>query len=134
MPALIEDYALIGNCRSAALVSRDGAIDWLCLPRFDAPAVFAALLGNEENGRWRIAPSDPVEHCTRRYLDDTLVLETHWTTASGRARVLDCMPWGTATPSCASSRAWRAKPRSRWTWCCASTTAAACPGWKRSTR
>lgn len=94
MPALIEDYALIGNCRSAALVSRDGAIDWLCLPRFDAPAVFAALLGNEENGRWRIAPSDPVEHCTRRYLDDTLVLETHWTTASGRARVLDCMPLG----------------------------------------
>ncbi|MEN8640665.1 glycoside hydrolase family 15 protein [Pseudomonas sichuanensis] len=94
MPALIEDYALIGNCRSAALVSRDGAIDWLCLPRFDAPAVFAALLGNEENGRWRIAPSDPVEHCSRRYLDDTLVLETHWTTASGRARVLDCMPLG----------------------------------------
>ncbi|MFJ3448237.1 glycoside hydrolase family 15 protein [Pseudomonas sichuanensis] len=94
MPAPIEDYALIGNCRSAALVSRDGAIDWLCLPRFDAPAVFAALLGNEENGRWRIAPSDPVEHCTRRYLDDTLVLETHWTTASGRARVLDCMPLG----------------------------------------
>lgn len=94
MPAPIEDYALIGNCRSAALVSRDGAIDWLCLPRFDAPAVFAALLGNEENGRWRIAPSDPVEHCSRRYLDDTLVLETHWTTASGRARVLDCMPLG----------------------------------------
>ncbi|WP_369990695.1 glycoside hydrolase family 15 protein [Pseudomonas xanthosomatis] len=94
MPAHIEDYALIGNCRSAALVSRDGALDWLCLPRFDAPAVFAALLGNEENGRWRIAPSDPVEHCSRRYLDDTLVLETTWVTASGRARVLDCMPLG----------------------------------------
>lgn len=94
MPAPIEDYALIGNCRSAALVSRDGALDWLCLPRFDAPAVFAALLGNEENGRWRIAPSDPVEHSTRRYLDDTLVLETTWSTASGRARVLDCMPLG----------------------------------------
>ncbi|MDH0301004.1 MULTISPECIES: glycoside hydrolase family 15 protein [unclassified Pseudomonas] len=94
MPALIEDYALIGNCRSAALINRDGALDWLCLPRFDAPAVFAALLGNEENGRWRIAPSDPVEHRTRRYLDDTLVLETTWTTASGRARVLDCMPLG----------------------------------------
>lgn len=94
MPAPIEDYALIGNCRSAALVNRDGALDWLCLPRFDAPAVFAALLGNEENGRWRIAPSDPVEHSTRRYLDDTLVLETTWSTASGRARVLDCMPLG----------------------------------------
>ncbi|MCO7521664.1 MULTISPECIES: glycoside hydrolase family 15 protein [unclassified Pseudomonas] len=94
MPAQIEDYALIGNCRSAALVNRDGALDWLCLPRFDAPAVFAALLGNEENGRWRLAPSDPVEYSTRRYLDDTLVLETTWATASGRARVLDCMPLG----------------------------------------
>ncbi|WP_342651264.1 glycoside hydrolase family 15 protein [Pseudomonas sp. REB1044] len=94
MPAHIEDYALLGNCRSAALVSRDGSIDWLCLPRFDAPAVFAALLGNEENGRWRLAPSDPVQQCTRRYLDDTLVLETVWTTAAGQARVLDCMPMG----------------------------------------
>ncbi|TLP56600.1 MULTISPECIES: glycoside hydrolase family 15 protein [Pseudomonas] len=94
MSAPIEDYALIGNCRSAALVNRDGAIDWLCLPRFDAPAVFAALLGNAGNGRWRIAPSDPVEQCTRRYVGDTLVLETTWNTASGRARMLDCMPLG----------------------------------------
>ncbi|MDM3887111.1 glycoside hydrolase family 15 protein [Pseudomonas sp. BCRC 81390] len=94
MAARIEDYALLGNCRSAALVSRDGSLDWLCLPRFDAPAVFAALLGNEENGRWRLAPSDPVEHSSRRYLDDTLVLETTWVTASGRARVLDFMPLG----------------------------------------
>lgn len=92
MPAHIEDYALLGNCRSAALVSRDGSLDWLCLPRFDAPAVFAALLGNEENGRWRLAPTDPVEHSSRTYLDDTLVLETTWVTASGRARVLDFMP------------------------------------------
>lgn len=94
MPAPIEDYALLGNCRSAALVSRDGSLDWLCLPRFDAPAVFAALLGNEENGRWRLAPSDPIDSSTRRYLDDTLVLETTWTTASGRALVLDLMPLG----------------------------------------
>ncbi|MBH3358407.1 glycoside hydrolase family 15 protein [Pseudomonas guariconensis] len=94
MPAPIEDYALVGNCRSAALVSRDGSLDWLCVPRFDAPAVFAALLGNEENGRWRLAPSDLVETVTRRYLDDTLVLETTYTTASGRARVIDCMPLG----------------------------------------
>ncbi|MDF0730908.1 glycoside hydrolase family 15 protein [Pseudomonas entomophila] len=94
MPARIEDYALLGNCRSAALVSRDGSLDWLCLPRFDAPAVFAALLGNEENGRWRLAPCDPIEHTQRRYLDDTLVLETTWATAHGRARVLDCMPLG----------------------------------------
>lgn len=92
MPAHIEDYALLGNCRSAALVSRDGSIDWLCLPRFDAPAVFAALLGNEENGRWRLAPSDSIEHVSRRYQQDTLVLETTWVTASGRARVLDFMP------------------------------------------
>jgi len=94
MPAAIEDYALLGNCRSAALVSRDGSLDWLCLPRFDAPAVFAALLGNDENGRWRLAPCDPVEHTSRQYLDDTLVLETTWVTASGRARVLDLMPLG----------------------------------------
>ena len=94
MPAPIEDYALLGNCRSAALVSRDGSLDWLCLPRFDAPAVFAALLGNEENGRWRLAPCDPVEHSSRQYLDDTLVLETTWVTAAGRARVLDFMPLG----------------------------------------
>ncbi|MEZ0198664.1 trehalase-like domain-containing protein, partial [Pseudomonas qingdaonensis] len=94
MPAHIEDYALLGNCRSAALVSRDGALDWLCLPRFDAPAVFAALLGNEENGRWRLAPCDPVTHSSRQYLGDTLVLETTWVTASGRARVLDFMPLG----------------------------------------
>ncbi|MBF8740829.1 glycoside hydrolase family 15 protein [Pseudomonas guariconensis] len=94
MPAPIEDYALLGNCRSAALVSRDGSLDWLCLPRFDAPAVFAALLGNEENGRWRLAPCDWVETTDRRYLDDTLILETTYTTASGRARVLDFMPLG----------------------------------------
>ncbi|MFT0517399.1 glycoside hydrolase family 15 protein [Pseudomonas faucium] len=92
MPAHIEDYALLGNCRSAALVSRDGSLDWLCLPRFDSSAVFAALLGNEENGRWRLAPTDPVEHSSRTYLDDTLVLQTTWVTASGRARVLDFMP------------------------------------------
>ncbi|MGG5289696.1 glycoside hydrolase family 15 protein [Pseudomonas shirazensis] len=94
MPAPIEDYALLGNCRSAALVSRDGSIDWLCLPRFDAPAVFAALLGNEENGRWRLAPSDPVQSSTRQYLEDSLILETVYSTASGRARVLDLMPLG----------------------------------------
>ncbi|WP_411562851.1 glycoside hydrolase family 15 protein [Pseudomonas shirazensis] len=94
MPAPIEDYALLGNCRSAALVSRDGSIDWLCLPRFDAAAVFAALLGNEENGRWRLAPSDPVESSTRHYLEDSLILETVYSTASGRARVLDLMPLG----------------------------------------
>ncbi|MCW2271083.1 Trehalase [compost metagenome] len=92
MPGLIEDYALIGNCRSAALVGRDGSLDWLCLPRFDSPAVFAALLGEEENGRWRLAPSEAVEQVSREYLEDTLILQTTFVTASGRARVIDCMP------------------------------------------
>ncbi|WP_433887058.1 glycoside hydrolase family 15 protein [Pseudomonas vranovensis] len=92
MPGLIEDYALLGNCRSAALVGRDGSLDWLCLPRFDSPAVFAALLGNEENGRWRLAPSEPLVQVSREYLDGTLILHTTFTTASGRARLIDCMP------------------------------------------
>ena len=92
MSALIEDYALLGNCRSAALVSRDGSLDWLCLPRFDAPAVFAAMLGNQDNGRWRLAPSDPLEQVQREYLDDSLVLRTTYVTAHGRAQVTDWMP------------------------------------------
>ena len=89
--ARIEDYALIGDLQTAALVSRNGSIDWLCLPRFDSGACFAALLGTTENGRWLLAP----EHggtSSRRYLDDTLVLETTWESDEGRARVLDFMP------------------------------------------
>jgi GH15 family glucan-1,4-alpha-glucosidase len=89
--ARIEDYALIGDLQTAALVSRNGSIDWLCLPRFDSGACFAALLGTTENGRWLLAP----EHGgtpSRRYLDDTLVLETTWETEEGRIRVLDFMP------------------------------------------
>ena len=128
MPAPIEDYALVGNCRSAALVSRDGSLDWLCVPRFDAPAVFAALLGNEENGRWRLAPSDLVETVTRRYLDDTLVLETTYTTASGRARSSIACPWANTTPWSASSKAWPAKAPSRWIWYCVLTMGAASLG------
>jgi GH15 family glucan-1,4-alpha-glucosidase len=89
--SLIEDYALIGDTHSAALVSRDGSIDWLCLPRFDSPACFAALLGDEEAGRWRIAPVEPVLGITRRYRGDTLVLETDMTTASGTVRIIDAM-------------------------------------------
>ena len=76
LAALIEDYALIGDCETAALVSRDGSIDWLCFPRFDSPACFAALLGTPENGRWRIAPSAAMRSVTRRYRRDTLILET----------------------------------------------------------
>jgi GH15 family glucan-1,4-alpha-glucosidase len=88
----IEDYALIGDLQTAALVHRDGSIDWLCLPRFDSPACFAALLGDESHGHWRIAPSDAGARRTRRYVGETLVLETEWATESGSVRVLDFMP------------------------------------------
>ncbi len=91
MSARIEDYALIGDCETAALVSRDGSIDWLCWPNFASPACFAALLGNEENGRWCITPQHVVRS-TRRYLDHTLVLETRFETAQGSAILLDFMP------------------------------------------
>ncbi len=90
----IEDYALIGDMLTAALVSSDGSIDWLCLPRFDSPACFAALVGTRDNGRWRIAPAKPPIRTTRRYLPDTAVLETRFETASGVATVTDFMPVG----------------------------------------
>jgi GH15 family glucan-1,4-alpha-glucosidase len=90
--ALIEDYALIGDLQTAALVERGGSIDWLCFPRFDSGACFAALLGNEENGRWLLAPEGDATS-TRRYLHDTLVLETTWEIPSGGlVRVFDFMP------------------------------------------
>ena len=92
MAARIEDYALIGDCETAALVSRGGSIDWLCWPRFDSPACFAALLGTEKNGHWRIAPRDPEVKSTRRYLPDTLILETTFTSAEGEVRLSDFMP------------------------------------------
>ncbi|AKC70090.1 glycoside hydrolase family 15 protein [Pandoraea oxalativorans] len=92
MPARIEDYAMIGDCRSAALVARDGSIDWLCWPYFDSPACFAALLGGPEHGRWRIAPEDPRATSTRRYHDDTLILETRFETVEGCVAVIDFMP------------------------------------------
>ena len=75
----IEDYALLGDLQTAALVDRGGSVDWLCFPRFDSGACFAALLGAPENGRWSLAPSVPATS-TRRYLHDTLVLETTWKT------------------------------------------------------
>ncbi len=88
----IEDYALIGDCQSAALVGRNGSIDWLCWPRFDSDACFAALLGDASNGRWIIAPRDPKARVTRRYRPDTLILETRYETAEGVATVVDFMP------------------------------------------
>ncbi|MGP4049067.1 glycoside hydrolase family 15 protein [Streptomyces sp. 2A115] len=88
----IEDYALIGDHQTAALVGRDGSIDWLCLPRFDSAACFAKLLGDEENGHWRVAPMG-ADACTRRaYRPDSLVLDTEWETEDGTVRVTDLMP------------------------------------------
>ena len=95
MASPIEDYALIGDCQSAALVSRDGSIDWLCWPRFDSAACFAALLGTPDNGRWLIAPRDKAS-ISRRYRPDTLILETHFETSDGAATLVDFMPHGTA--------------------------------------
>jgi GH15 family glucan-1,4-alpha-glucosidase len=92
VPASIEDYALIGDHQTAALVGRDGSIDWLCLPRFDSAACFAKLLGGEENGHWRIAPKG-ADACSRRaYRTDSLVLDTEWETEDGTVRVTDLMP------------------------------------------
>ena len=91
-PHPIEDYALIGDTHTAGLVSREGSIDWLCLPRFDSPACFAALLGDRSNGRWLLAPAGGVREVRRRYQGDTLVLETEYRTDDGVVRVVDCMP------------------------------------------
>ncbi len=92
MPARIEDYALIGDCETAALVGRDGSIDWLCWPRFDSDACFSALLGTPEHGRWLLAPDEPVLRVSRTYRTDTLILETRFTTERGIVCVTDFMP------------------------------------------
>src|SRR6476646_5585105 len=88
----LEDYGVIGNLMSAALVSRDGSIDWLCLPRFDSAPCFAALLGGPQHGRWVIAPAGPGSTVTRRYVPDTAVLETTFETETGAATLTDFMP------------------------------------------
>ena len=94
----IEDYGIIGDLRTAALVGSDGSIDWLCLPRFDSSATFAALLGTERNGTWRIAPTGRVIGSSRRYRPHSLVLETDFETADGVARVTNCMPLNSTHP------------------------------------
>jgi GH15 family glucan-1,4-alpha-glucosidase len=99
LPLAIEDYALIGDCTTAALVGRNGSIDWLCWPRFDNGACFAALLGTSENGRWRICPADPVPRVSRAYRDATMVLETVFETADGSVALIDFMPTGQANSS-----------------------------------
>ena len=92
--ARIEDYALLSNCRTAALVSSTGSIDWLCLPRLDSGSTFGALLGDESQGRWALRPTDPDAVSTRRYDGDTFVLVTRWETADAVAEVHDFMPIG----------------------------------------
>jgi GH15 family glucan-1,4-alpha-glucosidase len=92
MSSPIEDYAVIGDCHTAALVARDGSIDWLCFPRFDSGACFAALLGSEENGRWLLSPANKIQSVRRRYREDTLVLETDYETEDGAVTLIDCMP------------------------------------------
>ena len=92
MPSAIEDYALIGDCEAAALVARNGSIDWLCWPRFDSEACFAALLGSEEHGHWQILPVDEQAQVSRSYRKNTLILETHFRCSDGEATVIDFMP------------------------------------------
>src|ERR1043165_7091748 len=98
MASRIEDYALIGDCETAALVARDGSIDWLCFPRFDSAACFAALLGTPEHGRWLLTPTGTIQTIRRHYREGTLVLETEYQTDSGVAAVVDCMPLRTISP------------------------------------
>ena len=95
---LIEDYAIVGDTQTAALVGKDGSIDWLCLPNFDSGACFAALLGTPDHGRWRIVPAVEVRSVKRRYRPSTLVLETELTTSRGAIRTTDCMPLRQTAP------------------------------------
>jgi GH15 family glucan-1,4-alpha-glucosidase len=99
MSSRIENYALIGDCHTAALVGLDGSLDWLCLPRFDSGACFAALLGTEQHGRWQLAPEGEVRRRRRYYREGTLVLETEFETESGVVAVVDCMPLRDGAPS-----------------------------------
>ena len=97
MSSKIEEYALIGDCETAALVGCDGSIDWLCWPAFDSEACFAALLGSEKHGRWKIFPSTDAKS-TRKYRDNTLILETQLETADGVVTIIDFMlPRGNAS-------------------------------------
>ena len=93
MTSTIQDYAIIGDGRSCALVAKTGSIDFLCWPRFDSDACLAALLGDERHGHWRVSPAGYVSETTRSYRDDTAILETEHVTDTGRVRVTDLMPW-----------------------------------------
>ena len=104
MASRIEDYAMIGDLRTAALVGRDGSVDWLCWPRFDSDACFAALLGRPEHGRWQIAPKSDTALVKRRYRPNTLILETRFETNDGAATLIDFMPPRRARSWSGSSR------------------------------
>src|SRR5215472_1725840 len=99
--ARIEDYAMISDCHSAALVSREGSIDWLCWPRFDSPACFASLVGTPDNGRWRIAPAAPPVRVHRQYRPGTMILETVFDTQDGSVALIDFMTGATGNSSVA---------------------------------
>ena len=99
MTSAIEDYAIIGDGRSCALVAKTGSIDFLCWPRFDSDACLAALLGDERHGYWRVAPAGYVSETIRCYRDDTAILETEHVTDTGRVRVTDLMPWNDGASS-----------------------------------
>ncbi len=101
MAARIEDYALLGDCHTAALSARDGSIDWLCLPHFNSGSCFTALLGTAEHGRWLLAPREEVRSIRRRYRNNSLILETEYTTASGLVKLIEWMPPRTHQPSLA---------------------------------
>ena len=94
MPLPIEDYAMIGDCQTGALVGTDGSIDWLCLPRFDSASTFGALLGAPEQGRWLLAPVDGARCTSRAYEDGNFTLVTRWVTTTGEVEVVDFMPIG----------------------------------------
>src|ERR1700744_5377096 len=98
MPALIEDYAMVGDGHTAALISRDGSVDWLCWPRFDSGACFTSLLGTPEHGRWLLAPAGAIRSAHRPDRDDTLILQTVFETAEGAVVVIDFMPVRDGTP------------------------------------
>jgi GH15 family glucan-1,4-alpha-glucosidase len=108
----IEDYALIGDLQTSALVARNGSVDWLCLPRFDSASCFTALLGEEKHGRWLIAPAGEVRSVSRRYRQGTLILETDFETAEGAARVIDFMPLRDGGAG-RTSPPWRSSPLAR---------------------
>src|SRR5205085_2827534 len=99
MPLRLEDYALIGDTETAALVGNNGSIDWLCLPRFDSGACFAGLLGDARHGHWLLAPTSTIQSVRRRYRPETLVLETEVRTDTGAVRLIDFMPVHQSQPT-----------------------------------